>query len=136
MVYASQRTAACIRMELSDVNPPVHARAVFRVFKIDEYLKDKPDLEFLESAFQKLLMNFTRWVNKKDLNGNNIFEGGFLGLDNIGVLTGILFCPTENSWSSPMERAGWLCLPLNMMRIALELALYNKVYEEMAMKFF
>lgn len=120
----------------SDVNPPVHAWAVFRVFKIDEYLNDKPDLEFLESAFQKLLMNFTWWVNKKDNNGNNIFEGGFLGLDNIGVFDRNLPLPNGEHLEQS-DGTSWMAMfALNMMRIALELALYNKVYEEMAMKFF
>lgn len=120
----------------SDVNPPVHAWAVFRVFKIDEYLKDKPDLEFLESAFQKLLMNFTWWVNKKDINGNNIFEGGFLGLDNIGVFDRNSVLPNGEQLEQS-DGTSWMAMfALNMMRIALELALYNNVYEEMAMKFF
>jgi hypothetical protein len=122
--------------DFSDVNPPVHAWAVFRVFKIDEYLKDKPDLEFLESAFQKLLMNFTWWVNKKDLNGNNIFEGGFLGLDNIGVFDRNSVLPNGEQLEQS-DGTSWMAMfALNMMRIALELALYNNVYEEMAMKFF
>ncbi|MBV8326310.1 glucosidase [Chryseobacterium sp.] len=120
----------------SDVNPPVHAWAVFRVFKIDEYLREKPDLEFLESAFQKLLMNFTWWVNKKDSNGNNIFEGGFLGLDNIGVFDRNSVLPNGEQLEQS-DGTSWMAMfALNMMRIALELALYNNVYEEMAMKFF
>lgn len=120
----------------SDVNPPVHAWAVFRVFKIDEYIKGKPDIEFLESAFQKLLMNFTWWVNKKDNNGNNIFEGGFLGLDNIGVFDRNTTLPNGEQLEQS-DGTSWMAMfALNMMRIALELALYNKVYEEMAMKFF
>ena len=120
----------------SDVNPPVHAWAVFRVFKIDEYLRNKPDLEFLESAFQKLLMNFTWWVNKKDTNGNNIFEGGFLGLDNIGVFDRNSVLPNGEQLEQS-DGTSWMAMfALNMMRIALELAQYNNVYEEMAMKFF
>ncbi|CAH0252886.1 glucosidase [Chryseobacterium sp. Bi04] len=120
----------------SDVNPPVHAWAVFRVFKIDEYIRGKPDLEFLESAFQKLLMNFTWWVNKKDNNGNNIFEGGFLGLDNIGVFDRNSALPNGEQLEQS-DGTSWMAMfALNMMRIALELALYNNVYEEMAMKFF
>lgn len=120
----------------SDVNPPVHAWAVFRVFKIDEYLKGKPDLEFLESAFQKLLMNFTWWVNKKDNNGNNIFEGGFLGLDNIGVFDRNTTLPNGEHLEQS-DGTSWMAMfALNMMRIALELAQYNRVYEEMATKFF
>ncbi|SDI12914.1 hypothetical protein SAMN05421846_104176 [Chryseobacterium taeanense] len=122
--------------DFNDVNPPVHAWAVFRVFKIDEYLKNKPDLEFLESAFQKLLMNFTWWVNKKDSNGNNIFEGGFLGLDNIGVFDRNAKLPNGEHLEQS-DGTSWMAMfALNMMRIALELALYNNVYEEMAMKFF
>ncbi|AZA46968.1 glucosidase [Chryseobacterium carnipullorum] len=121
---------------LSDVNPPVHAWAVFRVFKIDEYIKGEPDIEFLESAFQKLLMNFTWWVNKKDNNGNNIFEGGFLGLDNIGVFDRNTTLPNGEQLEQS-DGTSWMAMfALNMMRIALELSLYNIVYEEMAMKFF
>ncbi|WP_294208216.1 glucosidase [uncultured Chryseobacterium sp.] len=122
--------------DFSDVNPPVHAWAVFRVFKIDEHLKCKPDLQFLESAFQKLLMNFTWWVNKKDHNGNNIFEGGFLGLDNIGVFDRNAVLPNGEQLEQS-DGTSWMAMfALNMMRIALELALYNNIYEEMAMKFF
>jgi len=122
--------------DFSDVNPPVHAWAVFRVFKIDEFLKGKPDVAFLESAFQKLLMNFTWWVNKKDKNGNNIFEGGFLGLDNIGVFDRNAVLPNGEQLEQS-DGTSWMAMfALNMMRIALELAQYNTVYEEMAMKFF
>lgn len=119
----------------SDVNPPVHAWAVFRVFKIDETLKGKPDLEFLETVFQKLLMNFTWWVNKKDVNGNNIFEGGFLGLDNIGVFDRSDTLPNGESLEQA-DGTSWMAMfSLNMMRIAIELAQYNHIYEEMATKF-
>ena len=120
----------------SDVNPPVHAWAVFRVFKIDEVLKGKPDLEFLETVFQKLLLNFTWWVNKKDDNGNNIFEGGFLGLDNIGVFDRSDTLPNGQSLEQA-DGTSWMAMfALNMMRIAIELAQYNHIYEEMATKFF
>ena len=120
----------------SDVNPPVHAWAAFRIFKINEVKTGKPDLEFLEGVFQKLLMTFTWWVNKKDDNGNNIFAGGFLGLDNIGI-----FDRSENlPHGEHLEQAdgtSWMAMfSLNMMRIAMELALYNKVYEDLATKFF
>lgn len=120
----------------SDVNPPVHAYAAFRVFKIDETLNKKPDLEFLEAVFQKLLMNFTWWVNKKDFNGNNIFEGGFLGLDNIGVFDRNQKLPDDEKLEQA-DGTSWMAMfALNMMRISMELALYNKVYEDMATKFF
>jgi hypothetical protein len=69
----------------SDVNPPVHAWSTFRVFKIERKLYGREDVPFLERVFQKLLLNFTWWVNRKDAGGANVFEGGFLGLDNIGV---------------------------------------------------
>ncbi len=122
--------------DFSDVNPPVHAWAVFRVFKIDEKMRGKPDLAFLESAFQKLLMNFTWWVNKKDSNGNNIFEGGFLGLDNIGIFDRNTPLPNGERLEQA-DGTSWMAMfALNMMRIALELAQYNKIYEEMATKFF
>lgn len=122
--------------DFSDVNPPVHAWAVFRIFKIDEYLKDKPDIAFLESTFQKLLINFTWWVNKKDINGNNIFEGGFLGLDNIGAFDRNAELP-DGEHLEQSDGTSWMAMfALNMMRIAMELALHNKVYEEMAIKFF
>lgn len=120
----------------SDVNPPVHAWATFRVFKIDEKNNGHPDLFFLESVYQKLLLNFTWWVNRKDENGNNIFGGGFLGLDNIGVFDRNM----ELEAGEHLEQAdgtSWMAMyALNMMRISMELALYNPVYEDMAIKFF
>ncbi|MDO5616643.1 MAG: glucosidase, partial [Cruoricaptor ignavus] len=122
--------------DFSDVNPPVHAWSTFRVFKIDEKINGKPDLVFLESVFQKLLLNFTWWVNRKDTNGNNIFGGGFLGLDNIGAFDR----NTEFQNGEHLEQAdgtSWMAMfALNMMRISMELALYNPVYEDMAIKFF
>lgn len=120
----------------SDVNPPVHAWALFRIFKIDETLKGKPDLDFLETVFQKLLMNFTWWVNKKDSNGNNIFEGGFLGLDNVGVFDRSDTLPNGQRLEQA-DGTSWMAMfALNMMRISIELAQYNHIYEEMATKFF
>lgn len=122
--------------DFDNVNPPVHAWATFRVFKIDEKKKGKPDLMFLESVFQKLLINFTWWVNRKDKSGNNIFGGGFLGLDNIGVFDREDLI--NNGWDlEQTDGTGWMAMfSLNMMRIALELAVYNPVYEDMATKFF
>lgn len=120
----------------SDVNPPVHAWATWRVYKIDRNLKGKPDYDFLERLFHKLLINFTWWVNKKDKFGRNLFQGGFLGLDNIGVFDrgapipfgGFINQADGTSWM------GMYCL--NMMVIALELALKNDVYQDIASKFF
>ena len=122
--------------DFSDVNPPVHAWSTFRVFKIDEKIHGKPDVPFLESVFQKLLLNFTWWVNRKDKNGNNVFGGGFLGLDNIGAFDRNM----EFKNGDHLEQAdgtSWMAMfALNMMRISMELALYNPVYEDMAIKFF
>lgn len=120
----------------SDVNPPVHAWAVFRVFKIDERENGQPDLPFLEKTFQKLLLTFTWWVNRKDASGNNLFGGGFLGLDNIGAFDRNMRLP-EGDHLEQADGTSWMAMfSLNMMRIAMELALYNPVYEDMCIKFF
>lgn len=122
--------------DFSDVNPPVHAWSTFRVYKIDEKMNGKPDVAFLESVFQKLLLNFTWWVNRKDRKGNNIFGGGFLGLDNIGAFDrNMQFRNGEHLEQA--DGTSWMAMfALNMMRIAMELATYNHVYEDMAIKFF
>jgi len=122
--------------DLGDANPPVHAWAAFRVFKIDEKISGKKDFPFLESIFHKLLLNFSWWVNRKDAQGNNIFEGGFLGLDNVGVFD--RNAPLAyNSFIEQSDGTSWMAMyALNMMRIALELAMNNPVYEDMATKFF
>jgi len=122
---------------LSDVNPPVHAWATWRVFQIDrKHRGDDGDLVFLEKIFHKLLLNFTWWVNRKDPQGRNIFQGGFLGLDNIGVFD--RNAPLPNGvWLNQADGTSWMAMYcLNMMQIALELAVHNRVYEEMATKFF
>ena len=120
----------------SDVNPPVHAWSAFRVYKIDEAQNNKPDIAFLESVFHKLLLNFTWWVNRKDREGNNIFEGGFLGLDNIGVFDRSTVLPT-GGYLEQADGTSWMAMySLNMLRISLELARYNPVYQDMATKFF
>lgn len=122
--------------DFSDVNPPVHAWSTFRVYKIDESINGKGDVPFLESVFQKLLLNFTWWVNRKDKHGKNVFGGGFLGLDNIGAFDR----NTEFKNGDHLEQAdgtSWMAMfALNMMRISMELALYNPIYEDMAIKFF
>ncbi|HSR66488.1 MAG TPA: glucosidase [Acidobacteriota bacterium] len=121
----------------SDVNPPVHAWAAWRVFQIDRKRRgNEGDLAFLERVFHKLLLNFTWWVNRKDADGNNIFQGGFLGLDNIGVFDRSAELPTGGHLSQS-DGTSWMAMYcLNLMRIALELALHNPVYEDIATKFF
>lgn len=119
-----------------DVNPPVHAWATWRVYKIEQKRKGKGDRQFLERVFQKLLLNFTWWVNRKDIEGNNIFEGGFLGLDNIGVFDRSSPLPT-GGYIEQADGTSWMGMYcLNMLTIALELAQENPVYEDMATKFF
>jgi hypothetical protein len=120
----------------SDVNPPVHAWATWKVYSSDKKAKGTGDFKFLESIFLKLLMNFTWWVNRKDEQGNNIFEGGFLGMDNIGLFDRNTPLP-DGSILEQSDSTSWMCMySLNMMRIALELAQTNAVYQDMATKFF
>ena len=119
----------------SDVNPPVHAWAVWRVYKMTAK-RGARDRAFLESAFQKLLLNFTWWVNRKDLEGNNLFAGGFLGLDNIGVFDRSKQLPT-GGFLQQADGTAWMAFYcLTMLSIALELAVGNRAYEDMASKFF
>ncbi len=120
-----------------DVNPPVHAWAAWRVFQIDRKQRGGPgDLAFLERVFHKLMLNFTWWVNRKDFGGRNIFQGGFLGLDNIGVFDRSRPLPTGGTICQS-DGTSWMAMySLNLMRIALELAQHNHVYEDVATKFF
>jgi len=120
----------------SDVNPPVHAWATWRVYQIEQKLYGKSDRQFLERVFQKLMLNFTWWVNRKDVEGKNVFQGGFLGLDNIGVFDRSAALPTGGhiDQSDGTSWMGMYCL--NMLTIALELAKNNPVYEDIATKFF
>ncbi len=120
-----------------DVNPPVQAWSAFRVYKIDEKNNEgKGDIPFLQTIFHKLLINFTWWVNRKDKENNNVFEGGFLGLDNIGVFDRSKPLP-GGSFIEQSDGTSWMAMfALNMMRIAMELAMYNPVYQDMATKFF
>ncbi|KAK2752158.1 hypothetical protein FQN55_008048 [Onygenales sp. PD_40] len=119
-----------------DVNPPVHAWAVFRTFKIERKMYGRQDLDFLERVFQKLLLNFTWWVNRKDSEGKNIFEGGFLGLDNIGLFNRSEPLPTGGVLEQA-DSTGWMAFYcLSMLNIALELAKHRKIYEDIASKFF
>ena len=119
-----------------DVNPPVHAWAAWRVYKIEKKRKGVGDRVFLERVFHKLLLNFTWWVNRKDTEGKNIFQGGFLGLDNIGVFDRSAPLPTGGhiEQSDATSWMGMYCL--NMLSIALELARDNRAYEDVASKFF
>jgi hypothetical protein len=120
-----------------DVNPPVHGWATWRVFKIDQKLQgNKGDRKFLEEVFHKLLLNFTWWVNKKDYNGNNIFQGGFLGMDNIGVFDRSNQLPT-GGYIEQSDGTSWMAMfTLNMLRMSLELAKDNPTYQSLATKFF
>ncbi len=121
--------------EFGDLNPPVHAWAVWRVYNMDRIRNGHADREWLERCFHKLLINFASWVNKVDRDGNNVFEGGFLGLDNITVIDR----SEPSSDGAVLEQSdatGWMGMfCLNLMRIALELARDNPVYEGMATKF-
>ncbi|MEX6685873.1 glucosidase [Danxiaibacter flavus] len=120
----------------SDVNPPVHAWSVWYVYETDKKKTGISDWDFLERAFQKLLMNFTWWVNQKDANGTDIFEGGFLGLDNIGVFDRN-HMPAGIKKLQQADATSWMAMyAINMLRISLELAQHNKAYEESAAKFF
>lgn len=119
----------------SDVNPPVHAWAAMRVYQIEHKKYGRKDRVFLEKIFQKLILNFTWWVNQKDEGGRNIFEGGFLGLDNIGAFnrdTG----PPGGGVLSQVDGTSWMGMYcINLLQIALELAEVDAVYEDMAIKF-
>lgn len=119
-----------------DVNPPVHAWSTFRTFKIERKMYGREDLDFLERVFQKLLLNFTWWVNRKDSDGNNIFEGGFLGLDNIGLFNRSDPLPTGGVLEQA-DSTGWMAFYcLGMLNISLELAKHRRIYEDIASKFF
>jgi hypothetical protein len=119
-----------------DVNPPVHAWAAWRVYKIDRRIRGEGDRRFLERVFQKLLLNFNWWVNRKDVEGNNVFQGGFLGLDNIGVFDRSAPLPTGGHIEQSDGTAWMGSFCLNMLAMALELARDNPAYEDMASKFF
>ena len=118
-----------------DVNPPVHAWAAWRVYKIARRITGKADRAFLQRVFHKLLLNFTWWVNRKDPDGRNVFQGGFLGLDNIGVFDRSQPLPTGGHLEQADGTAWMGMFCLNMMAIALELAREDRAYEDMATKF-
>ncbi|MBZ5618014.1 MAG: glucosidase [Acidobacteriia bacterium] len=120
---------------LGDVNPPVHAWAAWRVYKIEQKRRGKPDRAFLERIFHKMLLNFTWWVNRKDAQGNNVFQGGFLGLDNIGLFNRSEPLP-GGEFIEQADGTGWMAMySLNLLAIALELAREDSAYEDVASKF-
>ncbi|WP_406346346.1 MGH1-like glycoside hydrolase domain-containing protein [Streptomyces sp. NBC_00648] len=119
----------------SDVNPPVHAWAAYFVYTVEERTTGHADRAFLERTFQKLLTNFTWWVNRKDPNGRNVFQGGFLGLDNIGVFDRSAPLPTGGTLEQA-DGTAWMALYCqSMLQIALELVEHNPAYEELVLKF-
>jgi hypothetical protein len=119
-----------------DVNPPVHAWAAWRVYKISRNVTGTADIAFLEKVFHKLLLNFTWWVNRKDREGKNIFQGGFLGLDNIGVFDRSAPLPT-GGFIEQADGTAWMGMYcLNLLAMALELARHQPAYEDVATKFF
>ncbi|MBI5498064.1 MAG: glucosidase [Deltaproteobacteria bacterium] len=120
----------------SDLNPPVHAWAAFQVYKFEARATGKRDRVFLERIFHKLLMNFAWWVNRKDSEGNNVFEGGFLGLDNISLFDRSERLP-DGARLQQADATAWMAMYcLDLMRMALELAQENSAYEDLASKFF
>ena len=122
--------------EFSDLNPPVHAWAVWRVYNMEKFRYGTADRSFLQKCFHKLLINFAWWINKVDAEGNNVFEGGFLGLDNITVFDRSEKLP-GGATLEQSDATGWMGMfCLNLMRIALELSIDNPVYEGLATKFF
>ncbi len=122
--------------DFNDVNPPVHAFAALQVYKTEQKLHGRSDLDFLKSIFQKLIINFTWWVNRKDSDGNSIFEGGFLGLDNIGLFNRSMVLP-GNMLLEQADGTSWMGMyALDMMNIAMEIALNDVSFEDTATKFY
>jgi hypothetical protein len=121
---------------LSDVNPPVHAWAAIRVYLLEKQTRGEADVKFLKRVFKKLLLNFTWWVNRKDAAGNSVFEGGFLGLDNIGVFDRSASLP-NGGYLEQADGTGWMALYcLDMLTIAVELSVLDDTYEDLAIKFY
>ena len=122
--------------DFNDVNPPVHAFAALQIYKTEQKLYGKTDVVFLKSIFQKLIINFTWWINRKDADGNSIFEGGFLGLDNIGLFNRDMVLP-GNMLLEQADGTSWMGMyALDMMNIALEIAMNDISFEDTATKFY
>jgi hypothetical protein len=120
----------------SDVNPPVHAWAALKIFETEKKHYAKADLTFMKKIFNKLLLNFTWWVNRKDAKGRNVFEGGFLGLDNIGVFDRSNQLPSGGCLEQA-DGTSWMAMySLNMMKIAMKICAYDRAYEDVATKFY
>ncbi len=120
----------------SDVNPPVQAWAALQVYRIEKSMTGNGDINFLKRIFQKLIINFTWWINRKDASGNNIFQGGFLGLDNIGVFNRSIETP-GNHQLEQADGTSWMGMyALNMMDMALEISMVDETFEDTATKFF
>ncbi len=120
----------------SDVNPPVQAWAALQIFRIEKAMTGKEDISFLKRIFQKLVINFTWWINRKDTSGNNIFQGGFLGLDNIGVFNRSIETP-GNHHLAQADGTSWMGMyALNMMDMAIEISMVDDTFEDTATKFF
>jgi hypothetical protein len=127
---------AAYEWSFGDVNPPVHAWATWHIYKIEQAVHGRRDRQFLERVFQKLLLNFNWWVNRKDMGDDNVFEGGFLGLDNVGVFDRSAPLPT-GGYMEQSDGTSWMAMYcLNLFTIAVELAQENLVYEDIATKFF
>ena len=122
--------------DFGDVNPPVHAWAALKIYHLERRRGGQGDRAFLERVFHKLMLNFTWWVNRRDAQGRNIFQGGFLGLDNIGVFDRSAVLPT-GGFINQSDGTAWMAMySLSLMRMALELAEEDHVYEDIATKFF
>ena len=133
-LHPNGQMPAC-EWNFSDVNPPVHAFATLFLHRTDQALHGETDVDFLKSAFNKLLLNFTWWVNRKDRFGKNVFEGGFLGLDNIGIFDRSAPLPTGGHLEQA-DGTAWMALfSQNMLELAVELVAHDRTYEDMVTKF-
>ena len=133
---APQRSASGVQWNFGDVNPPVHAWAALYIYHEEKARSGSGDLRFLRRAFNGLVLNFTWWLNRKDPFGRNVFEGGFLGLDNIGVFDRSKPLPTGGRLEQADGTAWMILYSQNMLEIARALAAHDPVYEDSALRFF